>query len=109
MKWIEPPEKDFNLTAGQYSQPVLGLIVLRFADTRFSAQQSKLDETASTVVGRLRPSMIPVPPLVTMDVGRWASMTSPTRKRCVKRAALTLTVSAPDAKPVTRNVTLTRG
>ena len=64
MKWIEPPEKDSalkklevslwktadqlransNLTAAQYSQPVLGLIFLRFAETRFMAQRSKLGQ-----------------------------------------------------------------
>lgn len=68
MKWIEPPEKgsalkeledrlwkaadqlraNSNLTAGQYSQPVLGLIFLRFADTRFMAQRAKLDKAASS-------------------------------------------------------------
>jgi len=68
VKWIEPPEKDSalkkledslwkaadqlransNLTAAQYSQPVLGLIFLRFADTRFMAQRAKLDKGASS-------------------------------------------------------------
>ena len=68
MKWTEPPEKDSalkqledrlwdaadqlransNLTAAQYSQPVLGLIFLRFADTRFMAQRAKLDKAASS-------------------------------------------------------------
>jgi type I restriction enzyme M protein len=68
VKWIEPPEKDSalkqledrlwdaadqlransNLTAAQYSQPVLGLIFLRFADTRFMAQRAKLDKAASS-------------------------------------------------------------
>ena len=68
MKWIEPPEKDSalkkledslwktadqlransNLTAAQYSQPVLGLIFLRFAETRFMAQRSKLDKVGSS-------------------------------------------------------------
>ena len=68
MKWIEPPDKDSalkeledrlwdaadqlransNLTAAQYSQPVLGLIFLRFADTRFMAQRAKLDKAASS-------------------------------------------------------------
>ena len=68
MKWIEPAEKDSafkelenrlwdaadqlransNLTAAQYSQPVLGLIFLRFSDTRFMAQRAKLDKAASS-------------------------------------------------------------
>jgi type I restriction enzyme M protein len=68
VKWIEPPEKgsalkqlegrlwdaadqlraNSNLTAAQYSQPVLGLIFLRFADTRFMAQRAKLDKAASS-------------------------------------------------------------
>ena len=68
MKWIEPPEKgsalkeledslwkaadqfraNSNLTAAQYSQPVLGLIFLRFADTRFMAQRAKLEKAASS-------------------------------------------------------------
>ena len=207
MKWIEPPEKDFkelenrlwnaadqlransNLTAAQYYQPVLGLIVLRFADTRISAQRSKLDETAST--SRRAAPAIDDPHAFAGDDGRWslridgvadrrhavATATDATRNvstasaervvvvdtiapaaptvttsfaggpgdarpqarptgrgapdgvrqpdafddaetvvadaqgagPCVKRAALTLTVSAPDTKPATRNVTLTRG
>ena len=56
MQWIAPPDKDVandalekrlwdaadqlransGLTAQQYSQPVLGLIFLRFAEVRFS-------------------------------------------------------------------------
>lgn len=68
MKWVEPPEKssplkdledrlwkaadqlraNSNLTAAQYSQPVLGLIFLRFADTQFMAQRAKLDKAASS-------------------------------------------------------------
>src|SRR5713101_9832848 len=62
MHWIAPPEKDTangtlekrlwdaadqfransGLTAAQYSQPVLGLIFLRFAEVRFAAQRAKL-------------------------------------------------------------------
>jgi type I restriction enzyme M protein len=68
LKWIEPPEKgsalkeledslwkaadqfraNSNLTAAQYSQPVLGLIFLRFADTRFMAQRAKVEKAASS-------------------------------------------------------------
>ena len=68
MKWIAPSEKDHanntlekrlwdaadqfransGLTAAQYSQPVLGLIFLRFAEVKFSSQRAKLEKTAST-------------------------------------------------------------
>jgi type I restriction enzyme M protein len=68
MKWIAPSEKDHanntlekrlwdaadqfransGLTAAQYSQPVLGLIFLRFAEVKFSTQRAKLDKTASS-------------------------------------------------------------
>jgi type I restriction enzyme M protein len=68
MHWIAPSEKDTangtlekrlwdaadqfransGLTAAQYSQPVLGLIFLRFAEVRFAAQRTKLDKTAPT-------------------------------------------------------------
>jgi type I restriction enzyme M protein len=68
MRWIAPSEKDAatetlekrlwdaadqfransGLTAAQYSQPVLGLIFLRFADVRFAAQHAKLDKTAAS-------------------------------------------------------------
>jgi type I restriction enzyme M protein len=68
MQWIAPPEKDTSngtlekhlwdaadqfransgLTAAQYSQPVLGLIFLRFAEVRFAAQRTKLDKTAAS-------------------------------------------------------------
>jgi type I restriction enzyme M protein len=68
LKWVEPPEKDSplkeledqlwraadqlransNLTSAQYSQPVLGLIFLRFADTRFAAVRTKLGKAVSS-------------------------------------------------------------
>src|ERR1700690_1501294 len=68
MHWIAPSEKDTangtlekhlwdaadqfransGLTAAQYSQPVLGLIFLRFAEVRFAAQRAKLDETSAS-------------------------------------------------------------
>jgi type I restriction enzyme M protein len=68
MHWIAPSEKDTangtlekrlwdaadqfransGLTAAQYSQPVLGLIFLRFAEVRFAAQRAKLDKTSAT-------------------------------------------------------------
>jgi type I restriction enzyme M protein len=64
LQWIAPSEKDTasgtlekrlweaadqfransGLTAAQYSQPVLGLIFLRFAEARFAAQRAKLDK-----------------------------------------------------------------
>lgn len=68
MKWIAPPEKDSgteslekrlwqaadqlransNLKSAEYAQPVLGLIFLRFADARFTAQRTKLEKGASS-------------------------------------------------------------
>jgi type I restriction enzyme M protein len=66
MLWIAPSENDTGtatlekrlwdaadqfransgLKAGQYSQPVLGLIFLRFAEARFAAQRAKLEKAA---------------------------------------------------------------
>jgi type I restriction enzyme M protein len=66
MRWIAAPEKDVatgtlegrlwaaadqlransGLTAQQYSQPVLGLIFLRFADARFTTLRKKLEGQA---------------------------------------------------------------
>src|SRR5690606_28996882 len=37
-----------GLTAAQYSAPVLGLIFLRFAETRFTIRRKELEATAST-------------------------------------------------------------
>src|SRR5207247_4967735 len=68
MQWIAPSEKDkatdtlekrlwaaadqlranSGLTSAQYSQPVLGLIFLRFAEARFAAQREKLEKTAAS-------------------------------------------------------------
>jgi type I restriction enzyme M protein len=68
MQWIAPSEKDIangtlekrlwdaadqfransGLTAAQYSQPVLGLIFLRFAEVRFAAQRAKLDRAVAS-------------------------------------------------------------
>jgi len=68
MHWIAPSEKDngtstlemrlwaaadqfranSGLTAAQYSQPVLGLIFLRFAEVRFAAARTRLETAAST-------------------------------------------------------------
>src|SRR5271155_2658902 len=68
MHWIAPSEKDTanntlekrlwdaadqfransGLTAAQYSQPVLGLIFLRFAEVRFAARRAKLDKTSAS-------------------------------------------------------------
>src|ERR1700689_4923564 len=68
MQWIAPSGKDTannalekrlwdsadqfransGLTAAQYSQPVLGLIFLRFAEVRFAAQRAKLEKTSAT-------------------------------------------------------------
>ena len=67
MLWVAPPEKDAatetlekrlwdaadqfransGLTAQQYSQPVLGLIFLRFAEVRFTARRATLEKQAS--------------------------------------------------------------
>lgn len=67
MQWIAPASKDTEtatlekrlwdaadelransgLKAGQYSQPVLGLIFLRFADARFAAHRATLEKVAT--------------------------------------------------------------
>jgi len=68
MKWIAPSEKDVatdtlekrlwdaadqfransGLSAAQYSQPVLGLIFLRFAEVRFTKQRAKLEKASAS-------------------------------------------------------------
>jgi type I restriction enzyme M protein len=68
MKWVAPSEKDTasdtlekrlwaaadqlransKLTSAQYSQPVLGLIFLRFAEVRFAVQRTKLEKAAGS-------------------------------------------------------------
>lgn len=68
MQWIAPSEKDLatdtlekrlwaaadqfransGLSAAQYSQPVLGLIFLRFAEVRFSGQRAKLEKASAS-------------------------------------------------------------
>ena len=68
MIWIAPSEKDADnsalekrlwdaadqfransgLSAAQYSQPVLGLIFLRFAEVRFAKQRAKLEKTSGS-------------------------------------------------------------
>jgi type I restriction enzyme M protein len=68
MHWIAPSERDTangtlekrlweaadqlransGLTSAQYSQPVLGLIFLRFAEARFAAQRSKLEKSSAS-------------------------------------------------------------
>jgi type I restriction enzyme M protein len=68
MIWIAPSEKDHDsealekrlwaaadqlransgLTSQQYSQPVLGLIFLRFAEVRFTARRKELERAASS-------------------------------------------------------------
>ncbi len=78
MRWIAPPERDAanetlekrlwaaadqlransGLTAQQYSQPVLGLIFLRFADVRFAARRSALQ---LTIAGSRRASRLDDP------------------------------------------------
>jgi type I restriction enzyme M protein len=65
--WVAPPLKDTatatlekrlwaaadqlransGLTSSQYSQPVLGLIFLRFADAKFEARKAELEKTAT--------------------------------------------------------------
>jgi type I restriction enzyme M protein len=67
LRWVAPPARDTatatlekrlweaadqlransGLTAAQYSQPVLGLIFLRFADARFAARQAELAKEAT--------------------------------------------------------------
>ncbi len=67
MRWVAPSEKDAGtaalekrlwsaadelransgLTAAQYSQPVLGLIFLRFADAKFAARRAELQKGAT--------------------------------------------------------------
>jgi type I restriction enzyme M protein len=67
MRWVAPPEKDAGtdtlekrlwdaadqlransgLSAAQYSQPVLGLIFLRFAEARFNARRAALEKQAA--------------------------------------------------------------
>jgi len=67
MRWIAPPFKDSGtttlekrlweaadqfransgLTAAQYSQPVLGLVFLRFADAKFAARKAILEKAAA--------------------------------------------------------------
>src|SRR3954462_2065305 len=68
MKWIAPSEKDqfsdtlekrlwaaadqfranSGLSAAQYSQPVLGLIFLRFAEVRFAKQRAVLEKAGAS-------------------------------------------------------------
>jgi len=68
MQWIAPSEKDLatdtlekrlwasadqfransSLSAAQYSQPVLGLIFLRFAEVRFTIQRAKLEKSSAS-------------------------------------------------------------
>jgi type I restriction enzyme M protein len=68
MRWVAPPEKDSGtdtlekrlwdaadqlransgLSAAQYSQPVLGLIFLRFAEARFSVRRAALESQAKS-------------------------------------------------------------
>lgn len=68
MQWVAPTEKDTgtdtlekrlwdaadqfransSLSAAQYSQPVLGLIFLRFAEVRFAQQRSKLEKASAS-------------------------------------------------------------
>ena len=67
MHWIAPPDRDLaaatlesrlwaaadqlransGLTSAQYSQPVLGLIFLRFAEVRFLARRAVLEKQAA--------------------------------------------------------------
>ena len=73
MHWIAPPEKDTaadtlekrlwavadqfransGLSAAQYSQPVLGLIFLRFAEVRFAKQRATLEKSSGLFPARL--------------------------------------------------------
>jgi len=84
MRWIAPPDRDAandtlekrlwaaadqlransGLTAQQYSQPVLGLIFLRFADVRFAARRAELERE---VVGSRRGSRLDDPAAYTAE------------------------------------------
>jgi type I restriction enzyme M protein len=75
MKWVAPSEKNeaqsilekrlwnaadqlranSGLTSAQYSQPVLGLIFLRFADARFSTRRADLEKKAGKSSRRASP------------------------------------------------------
>ena len=75
MLWIAPSEKDLDnaalekrlwdaanqlwagagLKQSEYSEPVLGLIFLRFAEVRFSAQRAKLEGDAPSAPVRCFP------------------------------------------------------
>lgn len=75
MKWVAPSENNeaqttlekrlwdaadqfranSGLTSAQYSQPVLGLIFLRFAEARFSNRRAKLEKTVSASSRRASP------------------------------------------------------
>ena len=77
MLWVAPSEKDTangtlekrlweaadqlransGLTSAQYSQPVLGLIFLRFAEVRFAAQRSGLEKTSASSRRKLSQSI----------------------------------------------------
>ena len=79
MQWIATSEKDTanqtlekrlweaadqlransGLTSAQYSTPVLGLIFLRFAETRFAKRRNELEKTAAS--GRRASSRIDEP------------------------------------------------
>ena len=79
MQWVAPSEKDTanqtlekrlweaadqlransGLTSAQYSTPVLGLIFLRFAETRFAKRRNELEKTAAS--GRRAASRIDEP------------------------------------------------
>jgi type I restriction enzyme M protein len=45
-----------GLTSAQYSQPVLGLIFLRFADARFEARRKELDKQSAKSSRRASPA-----------------------------------------------------
>src|SRR5205085_8892827 len=87
MQWIAPSEKDTDngklekrlweaadqlransgLTAAQYSAPVLGLIFLRFAESRFAARRAELE--ASTAASRRGGSRVDDPTAYHADNG----------------------------------------
>jgi type I restriction enzyme M protein len=75
MRWVAPSEKDtatetlekrlwdaadqFRANSGlksqEYSAPVLGLIFLRFAEVRFSAQRTTLEKAGGSARRRQQP------------------------------------------------------
>jgi hypothetical protein len=92
MIWIAPSEKDHDsealekrlwaaadqlransgLTSQQYSQPVLGLIFLRFSEVRFAARQSEPDKRPDVAHGLMsRAPIMPKVSLIFRRIAEW--------------------------------------